>query len=48
MQLSEIDDREQTFTIPMYLNVAWRDKRIIVNESHPTWRLNVTGPPNVR
>jgi len=48
VQISEIDDISQSLTIQMYLNVAWRDSRIIVNETHPSWKENLTGPANVR
>jgi len=31
----------------MYLNVAWRDDRLMINDSHPAWTESITGPSNV-
>jgi hypothetical protein len=46
-EISEINDRGQDLSIPMYFSVAWLENRLWINESSPAWDENVTGPQNV-
>ena len=46
-EISEIDDRRQYLSVPMYFSVAWLESRIWINETATAWDENVTGPPNV-
>ena len=45
-EISEIDDRSQTLSIPMYFSVAWEENRLWINESSVAWDDNITGPAN--
>ena len=46
-EISEIDDRGQYLSIPMYFSVAWLESRLWINESATAWDETVTGPQNV-
>eukprot|EP00094_Tigriopus_californicus_P000553 TCALIF_00535-PA protein Name:"Similar to glra1 Glycine receptor subunit alphaZ1 (Danio rerio)" AED:0.12 eAED:0.12 QI:216/0.8/1/1/0.8/0.83/6/144/339 len=43
-EVSEVNDGSQTIAIPMYFSVAWNEDRLWVNDSHPAWQENMTGP----
>ena len=45
-EISEIDDRGQYLSIPMYFNVAWLENRLWINQSAIAWDETVTGPQN--
>ena len=46
-EISEIDDRRQSLSVPMYFSVAWLESRLYINESAAAWDETVTGPQNV-
>eukprot|EP00095_Tigriopus_kingsejongensis_P000172 maker-scaffold487_size158652-snap-gene-0.40 protein:Tk00172 transcript:maker-scaffold487_size158652-snap-gene-0.40-mRNA-1 annotation:"gamma-aminobutyric acid receptor subunit delta-like" len=43
-EISEINDRYQTVSIPMYFSIAWPEQRLWINETHPAWQESMTGP----
>ena len=47
-EISEIDDRRQYLSVPMYFSVAWLESRLWINETATAWDETVTGPQNVR
>ncbi len=48
LEVTEVDDMGQSLTVPMYLNVAWPERRMWINESYRGWSNNITAPLNVR
>ena len=46
-EISEVNDKAQSLSIPMYFTVSWVEDRLWINESHPAWNENMTGPLNV-
>ena len=46
-EISEIDDRKQYLSVPMYFSVAWLESRLWINETATAWDETVTGPQNV-
>ena len=47
LEVKDIDDIGQSLSVPMYLSVAWPERRMWINDTHYAWRENVTGPVNV-
>lgn len=47
-EVSEVNDKTQTLSIPMYFSVQWREARLWINESAEAWNQNITGPKGVR
>ncbi|XP_040563725.1 gamma-aminobutyric acid receptor subunit alpha-2 isoform X4 [Lepeophtheirus salmonis] len=45
-EISEVDDKSQTLSIPMYFSVAWKEPRLWINETDPAWNESITGPTN--
>jgi len=45
-EISEIDDRKQYLSVPMYFSVAWLESRLWINETATAWDETVTGPQN--
>jgi hypothetical protein len=46
-ELSEVNDRGQSLSIPMYFSVAWQDSRLWINESNIAWHEKSSGPSGV-
>ncbi len=46
-EISEIDDRGQHLSIPMYFSVAWLESRLWINQSSPAWDERTSGPKDV-
>ena len=46
-EISEIDDRKQYLSVPMYFSVAWLESRLWINETATAWEEEITGPQNV-
>ena len=46
-EVSEINDKSQTLSIPMYFSVSWLESRLWINKSAKAWNQSITGPKNV-